>query len=172
MPELIPVLSREQIEYQVAAVARAISADYRERDLILVGVLKGAFMFIADLVRHLEIPVRIDFLRAASYGEATSTSGTIQLTKALEIDIRGKDVLLVEDIVDSGLTLTYLLDYLQGFEPASLRVCAMIDKLERREQPVKVDYVCHRVQQGFLVGYGLDYNERYRELPELFHLKL
>jgi hypoxanthine phosphoribosyltransferase len=171
MPELIPVLSREQIERQVAAVGRSISADYRDRDVILIGVLKGAFVFMADLVRTLEIPIRIDFLRAASYGDATQTSGTVRLTKPLEIDIRGKDVLLVEDIVDSGLTLDFLLDYLKGFAPASLRVCALIDKCERRQRDVKVDYACHRVEHGFLVGYGLDYQEHYRELPEIFHLQ-
>ena len=171
MPELIPVLKREEIEELTASVARQISSDYKGRHLVLVGVLKGAFIFLADLVRHLTIPVEVDFVRAASYGSGSTSSGKIELTGELDIDIEGKDVLVVEDIVDSGLTLTYLIDYLKKLKPETVRVCTLLDKYERRQSRVKVDYACHIVDKGFLVGYGLDYDEAYRELPEIYHLK-
>lgn len=171
MSELIPVLSREDIEKSIAGLAERISADYRHRTPILVGVLKGAFVFLADLIRQMTIPVKIDFIRTASYGDQTSSSGTIRLTKELEIDISGKDVLVVEDIVDSGITLRWLTDYLNGLGPASVRICALLDKRERRQVDVHVDYACHVVQEGFLVGYGLDYAEDFRHLPAIYHLK-
>ena len=171
MPELIPVLKKEEIEELTAAVARQISSDYKGRNLVLVGVLKGAFIFLADLVRHLTIPVKVDFVRAASYGSGSTSSGKIELTKEIDIDIEGKDVLVVEDIVDSGLTLAYLIDYLKNFKPETVRVCTLLDKYERRQSRVKVDYACHTVGKGFLVGYGLDYDEAYRELPEIYHMK-
>ncbi len=171
MLELIPVLKREEIEEMTASIARRISSDYSGRDLVLIGVLKGAFIFLADLVRQLTIPVKVDFVRAASYGSGVTSSGKIELTKKIDIDIEGKDVLVVEDIVDSGLTLTYLVDYLKKFKPATVRVCTLLDKHERRQSMVKVDYACHTVDKGFLVGYGLDHDEAYRELPEIYHLK-
>jgi len=172
MPELIPVLRKKEIDSLVADTARRISADYKDSDLVLVGILKGAFIFLADLARHLTIPAKIDFIRASSYGDGTSSSGKIRLTKELEIDIRDRDVLLVEDIVDTGLTLTFLIEYLKSFHPKSVRVCAFLDKRERREQEVDVDYVCRVMEEGFLVGYGLDCAEDYRTLPEIYHLKL
>lgn len=171
MPELIPVLKREEIEASTALIARQISSDYKGRPLVLVGVLKGAFIFLADLVRRLTIPVQVDFVRAASYGAGATSSGKIELTKEIDIDIAGKDVLVVEDIVDSGSTLVYLMDYLNKFKPETLRVCTLLDKRERRQSAVKVDYACHTIEKGFLVGYGLDYDEAYRELPAIYHLK-
>jgi len=171
MPELIPVLKREDIEESTASVARQISAAYKGRTLVLVGVLKGAFIFMADLARRLTIPVEIDFVRAASYGSGTISCGKIELTKEIDINIEGKDVLIVEDIVDSGLTLTYIVNYLKTLKPATVRVCTLLDKLERRQSKVKVDYACHTIEKGFLVGYGLDYDEAYRELPAIYHLK-
>ena len=171
MPELIPVLKTEEIEESVATIARQISADYKGRPLVLVGVLKGAFIFLADLVRRLTIPIQVDFVRAASYGAGTTSSGKIELTKEIDLDITGKDVLVVEDIVDSGLTLTYLVDYLKRFKPATVRVCTLLDKHERRQSPVTVDYACHTIEKGFLVGYGLDYDETHRELPAIYHMK-
>ncbi len=171
MPELIPVLKRAEIEALTASVARQISSDYKGRDLILIGVLKGAFIFLADLVRHLTISVKVDFVRAASYGSGATSSGKIELTKEIDLDVSGKHLLVVEDIVDSGLTLTYLIDYLKKFKPATVRVCSLLDKHERRQTEVTVDYACHVVDKGFLVGYGLDYDEAYRELPEIYHLK-
>jgi len=172
MPELTPVLKKAEIEELTTAVALQISSDYKGRPLVVVGVLKGAFIFLADLVRRITIPVQVDFVRAASYGSGATSSGKIELTKEIDIDIAGKDVLVVEDIVDSGLTLTYLIDYLKKFKPETVRVCTLLDKYERRQSKVKVDYACHTIDKGFLVGYGLDYDEAYRELPAIYHLKL
>ena len=172
MSEFIPVLTKEEIEIQVRRIAQVISADYKDRELILIGILKGAFIFLSDLIRQLSIPVKVDFMCASSYGDQTASSGRIKLSKDVEIDINNKDVLIVEDIVDTGLTLSYLVDYLKSSGAASVRICALIDKRERREADVTVDYACHTVDKGFLVGYGLDYAEFYRNLPEVYHLKL
>lgn len=172
MPEFIPVLTKSDIRDSVAALGERLSADYKGKDLVLIGVLKGAFIFLSDLIRHITVPVKIDFIRAASYGDNTETSGRIKLTKDVEIDLRDKDVLLVEDIVDSGLTLAHLVDYLKSLGLKSIRICTLVDKRERRQAAVSVDYACHVVEEGFLVGYGLDYAEDYRHLPEIYHLKL
>ncbi len=173
MPELIPVLKRDEIARKVAAMAKAISRDYQGRQLVLIGVLKGAFIFLSDLARHLELDdVKIDFLRAASYGDGTSSSETIHLIKDIDTDIRGKDVLIVEDILDTGLTLSFLTEHLKAHNPNSIRTCAFIDKSERRKVAVDADYVGHKVKEGFLVGYGLDYAEAYRNLPDIYHLKI
>ncbi len=173
MPELIPVLRKDSIDKMVAEVAHKISSDYKDRELVLIGVLKGAFIFLADLARHLTIPVKIDFVRVASYGSGTSSSGNIRLTKEIEIDIKNKDVLIVEDIVDTGLTLAYLIDYLNSFGPNTVKICSLLDKSERRKTEIKIDYACHVVEKGlgFIVGYGIDYNEDYRHLPDIYHLK-
>jgi hypoxanthine phosphoribosyltransferase len=172
MAELIPVLTQNDIDTLVAAMARRISSDYQDRDLVLIGVLKGAFVFISDLVRQLSIPVKIDFIRVLSYGSGHSSSGNIQLTKDIETDIKNKDVLIIEDIVDTGLTLKYLIDYLKTYHPKTVRACTLLDKHERREVDVKIDYIGHTVTEGFLVGYGLDYDEDFRYLPGIFHLQL
>ncbi len=172
MPELIPVLMSDEIEEKVAAAAETISSDYREGQLVLIGVLKGAFIFLADLIRHLTIPVQIDFVRAASYGSGTCSSGEVRFHQAVEIDVEGKDILIVEDIVDTGLTLGYLKDHLETRGARSIKVCAFLDKRERRKAEIAIDYACHVVESGFLVGYGLDYAENYRHLPGIFHLKL
>jgi len=172
MPELIPVLNKNDIDNMVARVARKISSDYQDHELILIGILKGAFVFLSDLVRHLSIPVKLDFIRVCSYGSGVSSSGNIRLIKEIEMDINNKDVLLVEDIVDTGLTLSYIIDYLKAFNPKTVKICALIDKHERRNANIKVDYACHETAKGFLVGYGLDYNEDYRNLAGIYHLKL
>ena len=172
MPDLIPVLSKEEIEAAVANLAKKLSADYENHELVLVGVLKGAFVFLADLIRHLTIDVKVDFVRLASYGKNRSSSGEVRLTKELEIDIQNKDVLIVEDIVDTGLSLTFLVDYLNAFKPRTVRICTMIDKRERRETDIRVDYAACVVEKGYLVGYGLDYAEIYRNLPAVYDLKL
>ncbi|OQY11164.1 MAG: hypoxanthine phosphoribosyltransferase [Desulfobacteraceae bacterium 4572_187] len=172
MPEFIPVLKKDDIGKMVDAVARKISSDYKDKELILIGVLKGSFVFLSDLIRNLSIPVKIDFVGVSSYSDKTSSSGKIQLTKSIEIDIKNKNVLVVEDIVDSGLTLAWLIDYLMSFEPKTVNICTLLDKRERRETQIQIDYTCHVVQEGFLVGYGLDYAEDYRNLPEIYHLKL
>lgn len=172
MPDLIPVLNKDDIAEKVAAVARRISIDYKDRDPIFIGVLKGAFIFLSDLVRNLTIPVKVDFIGVSSYRSGTSSTETIRVTKEIEIDLKGKEVLIVEDIVDTGLTLTFLIDYIKSFNPWNVSVCAMIDKRERRQADVEIDYVCQVVNEGFLVGYGLDYAEEYRGLPEIYQLKL
>ena len=172
MSDLILVLSKEEIEVAVANLAKKISADYRNGELVLVGVLKGAFVFLADLFRQLTIEVKVDFVRLASYGMNHSSSGKVRLTKELEIDIKNKDVLIVEDIIDTGLSLTFLVDYLKSFKPRTVRICTMIDKRERRETDIPIDYAVHAVDKGFLVGYGLDHAEVYRNLPAVYDLKL
>ena len=171
MPKLLPVLSQEAIDALVCDMGCRISADYAGRDLVLVGILKGAFVFLADLVRRLTIPVVIDFIGASSYEGQTVSSGRITLTNPITVDVKGKDVLIVEDIVDTGLTMARLIEHIQSLGARSVKVCAMIDKRERRQIPVSVQYACHRTDEGFLVGYGLDYDERYRELPGIYHLK-
>jgi len=171
MPTLIPVLEKDHIEKLVGNIALRISADYQGHELILIGILKGSFVFLSDLIRRISIPVQIDFISAASYQKGTCSSGNIQLTKTLDIDIEGKDVLVVEDIIDTGLTVSYCMDYLRSFHPNTLKLCVMVDKYERREKKVTVDYACHKTGEGFLVGYGLDYNQRYRELSGIYRLK-
>ncbi len=172
MPELTEILSRVDIGKIVSRMAMRISDDYRGGNLVLVGALKGAFMFVADLSRCLDIPSQIGFIGVSSYGADTESSGKITVTKELDVDIEGKDVLIVEDIVDTGRTLRFVFDYLKAFGPRTLKVCSLIDKKERRELDVVVDYACHEVSEGFLVGYGLDHDENYRNLPAIYHLKL
>lgn len=168
---LIPVFSREQIAAAVQALARRISKEYAGRDLLLVAVLKGSFIFLADLVRALTIPAEVDFVRLASYGAGTTSSGGVQITKDLETTIEGRDVIVVEDIVDTGQTLRFLLDLLRLRHPRSLTVCALVDKPSRRAVEVPVDYVGFPEASGFLVGYGLDLNERYRLLPAIYRIE-
>ena len=171
MPELVPVISKKEIDEKIAAVARQISEDYKDKDLVLIGVLKGAFIFLSDLARKLTIPAKIDFIGTSSYGSGTTSSGTIKITKDVGIDIKNKDVLIVEDIIDTGLTLAYLIDYIKSLGPATVKNCALLDKHERRETDIEPDYVCLTIAEGFLVGYGLDYDEDYRNLPAIYHLK-
>lgn len=172
MTDLIPILSEEEIGRLIDSVAQKISDDYKDKRLVLVGVLKGAFIFLGDLARRLTIPVEIDFIQFSSYGNSDSSSGDIQLRSDISTELKGKDVLVVEDIIDTGLTITKLIEHLEAFNPESIRVCAFIDKHERREVDYKADYACYSVEGGFLVGYGLDYAEKYRNLPALYHLNL
>lgn len=147
-------------------MAGEISFDYRDREeVILVGILKGAFVFLADLVRFLSVPARVDFMCVSSYGKATTTSGVVRILKDLDESVEGRHVLLVEDIVDTGLTLQYLKDNLETRGAASVEVCVLLDKQERRLVDVPLDYCGFTVPDRFLVGYGLDYRERYRHLP-------
>ena len=171
MPEdMIPVLSKAEISQKVKDLAQRISEDYTGKELIVLGVLKGCFIFLADLIREITIPVQVDFVRLASYGSNTTSSGTIRITKEAELDIMDRDVLIVEDIIDSGVTIAYLLDHLKSFSPKSVKVCAFIDKSERREVQVSIDYAGIMVEQGFLVGYGLDFDEKYRALPAIYRI--
>jgi hypoxanthine phosphoribosyltransferase len=162
---LVPLISAEELAKQVNDLAARINLDYEGKSLVVVGILNGACIFLSDLVRRVSVPVEIDFVRLASYGKETTTSGKIKITKDVELPIEGRHVLIVEDIVDSGTTLVWLLDYLRERQPESLKICALIDKLERREVEVPLDYVGIRVDKGFLVGYGLDFAEKYRNLP-------
>ncbi len=171
MPEeMIPVLSRAEISQKVQGLAQRISEDYTGKELVVLGVLKGCFIFLADLIREITIPVQVDFVRLASYGSNTTSSGTIRITKEAELDIRDRDVLIVEDIIDSGVTIAFLLDHLKSFSPKSVKVCTFIDKSERREVQVPIDYAGIMVEQGFLVGYGLDFDEKYRALPAIYRI--
>ena len=156
MPELITVLSEKEIDRRISSMAQKISEEYKDKRLVLIGVLKGAFIFLGDLARRLTIPVEIDFIQFSSYGNKDSSSGEVQLRSDISSELNGKDVLVVEDIIDTGLTMTKLIKHLESFHPDSIRVCTFIDKHERREVDFNADYVCHSVEGGFLVGYGLD----------------
>ena len=147
------------------ALGEQISADYAGRSLLLVGVLKGAFFFLSDLMRQLDVPCEVDFMAVASYGSSTDSSGVVRILKDLDASIEGRDVLIVEDIVDSGLTLSYLLRTLKAREPASLEVCALLTKPERRKVDLPIRYVGFEIPNRFVIGYGLDHAERFRNLP-------
>ena len=166
------LFTAEAIARQVKLLARRISADYEGKDLVLIGVLKGAFIFLADLVRHLTIPVQLDFIRAASYGTGTESSGKIRITTDVELDLQGHDVLIVEDIVDSGLTTAFLKEYLASKKARSVKICTLIDKRERRTVSIPLEYVGLQMEKGFVVGYGLDCNEANRQLPGIYELIL
>ena len=172
MAKLINILTRDDLGKITSALAQQISSDYTGRELLCVGVLKGAFIFMADLVRMLTVPVTVEFLRASSYGAGTASSGRPELAGNLSSDIKGKDLLLVEDIVDTGFTLQRILEYLRSQHPNSVRVCALVDKRERRSVQVTVDYAGHVAERGFLVGFGLDYAEEYRNLPGIYELNI
>ena len=162
------LIPREAISRRVRELAQEIKRDYRGKDPVLVGVLKGAFIFLADLVRALELPVEIDFVRLRSYGAGTLPSGEVHITKDVELPIKDRDVLIVEDIVDLGFTLEFLRQHLAAHHPRSLKICCLIDKKERRRVEVPLDYVGFVVEKGFLVGYGLDCGEKNRTLPEVY----
>jgi len=162
------LISREAIARRVAELGAQISRDYAGRDLVMVGVLKGAFIFLADLVRELAFPVEIDFARLASYGGGTSPTGEVHITKDVELPLKDRDVLIVEDIMDIGYTLSFLKQHLATHRPRSLKICCLIDKRERREVEVQLDYTGFVVERGFLVGYGLDCGEKQRTLPEIY----
>jgi hypoxanthine phosphoribosyltransferase len=150
---------------RIAELGAEISEDYRGHDLLLIGVLKGAVFFMADLMRHIEIPCEVDFMAVSSYGAGIDSSGVVRILKDLDVSIEGRNVLVVEDIVDSGLTLSYLLRTLEAREPASLDVCALMTKPERRESDVVCRYIGFEIPNRFVIGYGLDFAERYRNLP-------
>ncbi len=164
---LVERISAEQLNSCLDQLAIRINQDYEGKELILIGILKGAFIFLADLARRLSVPARIDFVRLASYGEKTESSGSVRITKEIELSIKDAHVLIVEDIVDSGITLKWYLNHIAELGAASVKICALIDKLERREVDLTLDYVGLKLDSGFLVGYGLDFSEKYRNLPAI-----
>lgn len=163
--KLNTLISQEELHKRIKELAEQIGKDYAGRDLLLIAVLKGSFMFLADLVRELDYHVAVDFMGTSSYGASTQSSGEVRITKDLEQSVAGRHVLLVEDIVDTGLTLRYLVDTLRARQPASLKVCALLDKPARRRVRIGLDYYGFIIPNAFVVGYGLDYQEKYRGLP-------
>jgi hypoxanthine phosphoribosyltransferase len=165
------LITSEQIQEKIAHLAKQITDDYRDRDLLLVGVLKGAFVFMSDLARHIELPLEFDFMAVSSYGSSTKSSGVVRILKDLDYEITGRHVLLVEDIIDSGLTISYLLRYLEARGPASLDICSLFWKKGEQAVPLDVKYPGFAIPPVFVVGYGLDYSEKYRNLPYIGVLK-
>jgi hypoxanthine phosphoribosyltransferase len=165
------LISQEEIEDKIRSLAKQITEDYRGKDLLLVGVLKGAFVFMADIAREVELPVEFDFMAVSSYGSATKSSGVVRILKDLDYEISGRHVLLVEDIIDSGLTISYLLRYLEARGPASLEICSLFWKKGEQAVPLEVRYPGFEIPSVFVVGYGLDFAEKYRNLPYIGVLK-
>jgi hypoxanthine phosphoribosyltransferase len=158
------LVDEQSLQRRIAELGREITADYEGRDLLLVGVLKGAVFFMADLMRHIRVPCEVDFMAISSYGASTDSSGIVRILKDLDLNIEGRNVLVVEDIIDSGLTLSYLVRTLEAREPGSLEICTLLTKPERREIEVDVRYVGFEIPNRFVIGYGLDFAERYRNL--------
>jgi hypoxanthine phosphoribosyltransferase len=165
------LVTEEELSARISELASQINRDYSGRQPLLVGVLRGSFVFLADLVRKLDIYCSVEFMGLSSYGSQTSSSGAVQITRDLPVDIEGRDILIVEDILDSGHTLAYLVELLKTRHPSSIRICVLLDKPSRRKKAVSVDYVGFSIPDDFVVGYGLDYAELYRNLPYIGVLK-
>jgi hypoxanthine phosphoribosyltransferase len=165
------LFSEERLARRVGEIAEQITQDYQGQEIMLISVLRGSFVFMADLCRRIDLPCTIDFMAVSSYGNGTSSTGQVQITKDLSSDIAGKNIIVVEDILDSGNTLNYLLKVLEQRKPASIRLCTLLDKPERRVKPVEVHYTGFTIPDAFVVGYGLDYAEQYRNLPYIGVLK-
>ncbi len=161
------LFSEDEIKQAVARLAAEIRQDYQGKQPLLIGILKGSFVFMADLIRQLELPVEVDFVKLSSYGAGKETSGKVKVVHGLKTPINSRDVLVIEDIVDTGLTLSFLLDYLRKKNPASLKLCALTDKPSRRQVPVTINYLGFTVPDKFIVGYGIDWNEKFRYLPDI-----
>ena len=159
--------NQAEIEAAVNRLASEITRDYQNKHPVLIGILKGVFVFMSDLVRNLDFPLELEFVRLSSYGSGQQTSGKVKVVQGLSCPIRNRDVLVVEDIVDTGITIAFLMAYLKKKRPASLRLCALTDKPSRRQVPVTIDYLGFSVPDKFVVGYGLDFNEKYRNLPDI-----
>ena len=159
------MLSEEQIKAKVVELGKKIEEDFKGQDLLVVGILKGASVFVSDLIRSINLDVNIDFMSVSSYGNAMESSGSVKILKDLDVDIKGKNVLIVEDIIDSGLTLSNLTRELKARDPKSLKICTLLDKPQRRKVDIHVDYVGFVIEDKFIVGYGIDYAEKYRNLP-------
>lgn len=165
------LFSEEQLKYRVREIAQQITADYQGKEIMLISVLRGSFVFMADLCRAIDLPCTLDFMAVSSYGKGTKSSGQVQITKDLSEDISDRHIIVVEDILDSGNTLSYLLKILENRHPASIRLCTLLDKPDRRVKPVEVHYSGFTIPDAFVVGYGLDYAEKYRNLPYIGILK-
>ena len=166
------LVQADELQHRIKEMAAEVSRDYKDKDLLLIGVLKGAVFFLADLMRHLDIPCEVDFMAVASYGSSTDSSGVVRILKDLDAPLEGRDVLIVEDIVDSGLTLQYLMRTLEARGPRSLEVCALLTKPARRKVDLDARYIGFEIPDRFAIGYGLDYAERYRNLPYVAALTL
>jgi hypoxanthine phosphoribosyltransferase len=166
-PQLKILISRDEIAKAVERLASEIESDYQGKQPLLIGVLKGAFVFMADLIRQLNLPLELEFVRLSSYGAARESSGRVTIVQELKTPIKGRDVLVIEDIVDTGITISFLLAYLSTKKPASLKLCVLTDKPSRRRVPVSIDYLGFTVPDKFVVGYGLDFDEKSRHLPEI-----
>jgi len=167
-PQLRILISHDQIAKAVARLAGEIRTDYEDKQPLLIGVLKGSFVFMADLIRQLDLPLEVEFVKVCSYGAEQESSGRIKLVQRVSTPIKGRDVLVIEDIVETGMTISFVLDYLRKKRPASLKVCALTDKPSRREVPVCIDYLGFTLPDRFIVGYGLDLDERFRNLPDIY----
>ena len=165
------LFSEEQLKHRVREIAQQITADYQGKEIMLISVLRGSFVFMADLCRAIDLPCTLDFMAVSSYGKGTKSSGQVQITKDLSEDISDRHIIVVEDILDSGNTLSYLLKILENRHPASIRLCTLLDKPDRRVKPVEVHYSGFTIPDAFVVGYGLDYAEKYRNLPYIGILK-
>lgn len=170
-PRLKKLIKRAEIDLAVQRLASELTRDYRGRNPILIGILKGSFIFMADLVRRLDMPLEVDFIRLSSYGSGTESSGRIRVLGRPDRQVEGRHVIVVEDIIDSGLTTAYFLRYLKRKRPASAALCALTEKPARRRVDVKIDYLGFTLPDKFIVGYGIDYNERYRNLPDICYIE-
>lgn len=166
------LLSEEEVDVRIREVAAQISRDYEGKDVHLICVLKGGVFFTCELAKRITVPVTMDFMSVSSYGDATKSSGVVRIVKDLDEPVKGRDVLIVEDIIDSGRTLSYLIDIIKGRGPSSVKLCTLLDKPERRVKDVKVDYVCFNIPDDFVVGYGLDYAQKYSNLPYIGAVEL
>ena len=171
MTKIEVMIGEEELRKRIKELGQKITEDYEGKDLMLVGVLKGAIMFMADLSREIKLPLSMDFMAVSSYGASTKSSGIVRILKDLDVSIEGKNILIVEDIIDSGLTLSYLKKVLEDRNPQSIKICTLLDKPTRRVADVRVDYVGFEIEDRFVVGYGLDYAEKYRNLPFIGILK-
>jgi len=170
-PQTKILFSRGEIAKAVDRLASQINRDYQGKQPLLIGVLKGAFVFMADLIRQLDLPLELEFVKLSSYGTARESSGKVRMVQGLKTPIKGRDVLVIEDIVDTGITTSFLLDYLMKKKPASLKLCALTDKPSRHRVPVSIDYLGFTVPNKFIVGYGIDFDEKFRYLPHIYALE-
>lgn len=165
------LISQKEIENKVIELAKKIEKDYEKQEVLIVGVLKGAFVFVSDLVRNINLDLSLDFIAVSSYGMSTESSGVVKINKDIEMDLTGKNVIIVEDIIDTGLTLKYIKEYLSGKNAKSVRICTLLDKPSRRKCDVDVDYVGFEIEDLFIVGYGIDCKEKYRNLPYIAYIQ-